>query len=84
MSDQHAAAALTAAAVTAAILMGRAVVLRQSAAYPAHPPRRPAPTRADKVPLPFDGDSAVSAVREAEDHVHGCWQQLQAPADPPE
>ncbi|MFF4961673.1 hypothetical protein [Streptomyces sp. NPDC001222] len=85
MSDQHAAAALTAAAVIATILIARAAVLHQGCrghvARAAHSPRRRITSSADKAVLP---DASSAAVREAEQHVQRCWQQLQTRADPPE
>ncbi|MFE4630916.1 hypothetical protein [Streptomyces mirabilis] len=89
MSDQHAATALTAAAVVTMILFARAAVVCQSgrgAARIGHPPRRRTTPRDDRSAPPAEAlsDAASCAVREAEHHVHRCWQQLQAPADPPE
>ncbi|MGA5900255.1 hypothetical protein [Streptomyces venetus] len=92
MSDQHAAAALTAAAVIAAILVARAAVLHQGGrtqrARATHPPRRRSTPHADKYKAPSPpaalSDDTSSAVREAEQHVHHCWQQLQPRVDPPE
>jgi hypothetical protein len=90
MSDQHAAAALTAAAVIAAILVARAVVLHQGsrrcAAREAHVVRgRTAPgadgATSSAAVLP---DAASCVVREAEQHVHHCWQQLRTRVDPPD
>lgn len=88
MSDQHAAAALTAAAVITSILVARAAILHQGhrrhAARPAHLPHRR--TTGGTVPTataPAD-DAATLAVRAAEKHVHLCWQQLHTHADPPE
>lgn len=90
MSDQHAAAALTAAAVIATILVARAAVLHQGSR------RRLAPVtrlvrgrigpRAGKAassaaPLP---DDAFCVVREAEQHVRHCWQRLHTRTEPPE
>ncbi|WP_146608289.1 hypothetical protein [Streptomyces sp. NTH33] len=91
MSDQHAAAALTAAAVIATILVARAAVLHQSGrervARVAHPVRGRTTPRAEKVApsaAALSTDAASCAVREAEQHVHRCWQQLQTRVDPPE
>ncbi|MFD7607652.1 hypothetical protein ACFWAN_45945 [Streptomyces mirabilis] len=90
MSDQHAATALTAAAVVTMILFARAAVVCQSgrghAARIGHPPRRRTTPRDDRSAPSAEAlsDAASCAVREAEHHVHRCWQQLQAPADPPE
>jgi len=91
MSDQHAAAALTAAAVIAAILVARAAILHQGGraqrARAARPPRQHSGTpRSDKAsPSPATlSDDASCTVREAEQHVHNCWQQLQTRIDPPE
>ncbi|GGQ27454.1 hypothetical protein GCM10010266_58490 [Streptomyces griseomycini] len=90
MSDQHAAATLTAAAVIAAILVARAVVLRQGdrrrVAREAHPVRGHTAPCTDEAAssaaaLP---DAASRAVREAEQHVHHCWQQFRTRVDPPE
>ncbi|MFF3517763.1 hypothetical protein [Streptomyces sp. NPDC002573] len=85
MSDQHAAAALTAAAVIAAILIARAAVLHQGrrghVARAARPPRHRVPSGADKA---VRSDASSAAVREAEQHVQRCWQQLRTRADPPE
>ncbi|MER7486154.1 hypothetical protein ABTY20_09690 [Streptomyces sp. NPDC126497] len=90
MSDQHVAAALTAAAVIAAILVARTVVLHQGdrrrVAREANPVRGRAAPYADTVTssaaaLP---DAASCAVREAEQHVHHCWQQFRTRVDPPE
>ncbi|MER6572230.1 hypothetical protein ABT288_40170 [Streptomyces sp. NPDC001093] len=89
MSDQHAAAALTAAAVIATILVARAAILHHSgrATWSTHRVRPRAASRAGKAApsagTPSD-DAAASAVREAEQHVHHCWQQLQTRVDPPE
>ncbi|MGW1958394.1 DUF4235 domain-containing protein [Streptomyces sp. NPDC001920] len=90
MSDQHAAAALTAAAVIAAILVARAAVLHQPGraqrARAAHPPRRRTAPRADTAPpSPAKlSDDAFCTVREAEQHVHNCWQRLRTRVDPSE
>ncbi|MFD5537719.1 hypothetical protein ACFWIJ_07665 [Streptomyces sp. NPDC127079] len=90
MSDQHAATALTAAAVIVTILVARAAILHQgdrkriqrvtSLVRP-----RTAP-RADRAASSAESlsDAASCAVREAEQHVHHCWQQLQTRADPSE
>ncbi|MEU5274823.1 hypothetical protein AB0G87_00235 [Streptomyces asoensis] len=88
MSDQHAATALTAAAVIAAILIARATVLRQSSPRPTartaqsrrHRDKPRTPTQ-----LPVAGSPDVARiVREAERHVHRCWQQLGTRAEPPD
>ncbi|MER6408250.1 hypothetical protein ABT269_33150 [Streptomyces viridosporus] len=87
MSDQHAAAALTAAAVIATILVARAVVLHQGGRRrAAHLVRRHTAPRAETAAPSAAAlsDAASCAVREAEQHVHHCWQQLQTRADPPE
>ncbi|MEU2717984.1 hypothetical protein [Streptomyces sp. NPDC007205] len=93
MSDWHAAAALTAAAVIATIiatiLVARAVVLHESGrvACPTHRARGRATSGPDKAALcavALSDDAAAFAVREAEQHVHHCWQQLQTRVDPPE
>jgi hypothetical protein len=92
MSDQHAAAALTAAAVIAAILVARAAILHQGDRTPrartAHLPRRRSTPHADRYKPPSPpaafSDHASSAVREAEQHVRHCWQQLPSRVDPPE
>ncbi|MGW7385549.1 hypothetical protein [Streptomyces sp. NPDC054794] len=90
MSDQHAATALTAAAVIATILVARAVALgqgdrRRVARAANHVRRRTAP-RADKAASSAAAvsDAASCAVREAEQHVNHCWQQLQTSDDPSE
>ncbi|WP_405798733.1 hypothetical protein [Streptomyces longwoodensis] len=83
MSDQHAASAVTAAVAVALILVARAAILHQG--------RRHAGTRAHvrrgvtraAVAVP-DGAAADPAVREAEQYVHHCWQQLRTRTDPPE
>ncbi|GGL60872.1 hypothetical protein GCM10010129_00520 [Streptomyces fumigatiscleroticus] len=86
MSDQHAATALTAAAVIAVILIVGAAVLRPDGrgrgARTLHPSRRDVMFHGGAAAPPDGG--APSAVREAEQHVHRCWQRLQAPTDPPE
>ncbi|MET7480141.1 hypothetical protein ABZT17_38100 [Streptomyces sp. NPDC005648] len=82
MSDQHAADALTAAAVIASILIARIALLRHDARE----------DHADRTPQGSSGadeqrtaaDAASPAVREAEQYVHRRWQQLRASADPPE
>ncbi|MFJ5774270.1 hypothetical protein [Streptomyces sp. NPDC093094] len=90
MSDQHTAAALAAAALVAAVLIGRAAVLHGVRGRAAHAPRRrrtpggaagaaPPPARAA---APFD--DVPSAVREAERYVHHCRQLLRTRADPPD
>ncbi|MFH8800868.1 hypothetical protein ACH4F6_14900 [Streptomyces sp. NPDC017936] len=83
MSDQHAAVAITAAAVVATILVARAALLRRSG--PGRVTRvargRTAPRAGEAVP---STDAASWAVREAEQHVHRCWQQLRTRVDPPE
>lgn len=90
MSDQHAATALTAAAVIATILVARAVVLHQGdrrrAARAADLARPRTAFCADKAASSAAGasDAAACAVRAAEQHVHHCWQQLQTRADPSE
>lgn len=87
MSDQHAATALTAAAVIAAILIARAAVLQQDRRrhrtgsaelrqHAASPTPRTAPHPATACM------ETNSAVREAEAHVRGCWQHLQTPGRP--
>ncbi|MER6455967.1 hypothetical protein ABT270_25705 [Streptomyces sp900105245] len=89
MSDQHAATTLTAAAVVAAILIARTAILhcpgRSRGARMFGPYRRVKDSgigirRAAAVALP---EEVTSAVREAEQYVHGCWQELQAHTDPP-
>ncbi|MFF5157797.1 hypothetical protein ACFY3N_16345 [Streptomyces sp. NPDC000348] len=90
ISDQHAAAALTAAAVVAAILVARAAVLHQGdrrrVAREAHPVRgRTAPRADGAAPSAATlSDAASRIVREAEQHVHHCWQRLRPRFDPPE
>ena len=91
MADQPAAAAPTAAGVIAAILAARPPTPPQGGrAHPARaarPPRQHSGTpRSDKAsPSPATlSDDASCAVREAEQHVHNCWQQLQTRIDPPE
>ncbi|MFB7509198.1 hypothetical protein [Streptomyces broussonetiae] len=83
MSDQNAATTLTAAAAIVMILIARAAALRHSgrgrAARTVHPPRR---HTTNEVAAETADD--VADVREAEQHVHRCWQQLQAQTDPPE
>ncbi|MFI9255796.1 hypothetical protein [Streptomyces sp. NPDC053069] len=78
---------MTAAAVIATILVARAVVLHQGGrgrvARLAHPVRGHTAPRADETVAALS-DAASCAVREAEQHVHHCWQQLQTRADPPE
>jgi hypothetical protein len=85
MSDQHAATAVTAAAVIATILVARAVVLQGRRR---HPTRVSRPRRGHMPPwaghAPASSDDAFLAVAEAEDHVHRCWQRLQQRARPPE
>ncbi|ELP66304.1 hypothetical protein STRTUCAR8_01857 [Streptomyces turgidiscabies Car8] len=64
---------------------GRPVVVGARAA---HPPRRRSTPHADKYKAPSSpgalSDDASSAIREAEQHVRHCWQQLQSRVDPPE
>ncbi|MFD7705440.1 hypothetical protein [Streptomyces caelestis] len=90
MSDQHAATALTAAAVIAAILVARAVVLHQGGrrrvAREAHLVGGRTAPRADAAASSATtlSDAASCAVREAEQHVHRCWQQFRTRVDPPE
>ncbi|MCT7351109.1 hypothetical protein N4P33_02825 [Streptomyces sp. 15-116A] len=90
MSDQHAATALTAAAVIATILVARAAVLRQGdrrrVARVANLVRRRTAPRADKAASSAAGvaDASSCAVREAEQYIHHCWRQLQTRADPSE
>ncbi|MGW2938771.1 hypothetical protein ACWDA7_45085 [Streptomyces sp. NPDC001156] len=90
MSDQNAATALTAAAVVAVVLIARAAVLhhgrRARGAVDGRPRHRTHPHAGTGPPFiaaPAD-DAAHPAVREAEKHVHRCWQQLHAPPDPTE
>lgn len=88
MSDQHAATAVTAAAVIVTILIARAAILHQDsrgdAARTARPPRRRS-TPGSAAPAPAAlSDDASYTVREAEQHVHRCWQQLRTRADPTE
>ena len=82
MSDQHTADALTAAAVIASILIARITLLRHDTREDNTDPSHQGATDADE-PLTAV-DAACPAVREAEQHVHHCWQQLRASADPPE
>jgi hypothetical protein len=90
MSDQHAATALTAAAVIATVLVARAVVLHQGdrrrVARAADLVRRRTTPRADKTAssAAVASDASSCAVREAEQYTHHCWQQLQTRADPSE
>ncbi|MGW7824785.1 hypothetical protein ACWGLF_43675 [Streptomyces puniciscabiei] len=89
MSDRHAAAALTAAAVIATILVARAAILHHSgrATWFTHRVRGRAASRAGKAApsaVALFDDAAARAVREAEQHVHHCWQQLQTRVDRPE
>ncbi|MEU5666819.1 hypothetical protein [Streptomyces longwoodensis] len=85
MSDQHAAAAVTAAAAVALILVARAAIVHQGrrhAGARAHLRRR---SVRSAVPATVpDGAAAHSAVQEAERYVHHCWQQLRTRTDPPE
>ncbi|MEZ3182076.1 hypothetical protein KYY02_26435 [Streptomyces pimonensis] len=89
MSDQHAAAALTAAAIIATILVARAAVLHQSGrrrtAREARPVRAHTAPRTDEAAssAAVFSDAASCAVREAEQHVHHCWQQFRTRVDPP-
>ncbi|MEV5322423.1 hypothetical protein AB0K92_33135 [Streptomyces sp. NPDC052687] len=83
MSDQHAAAALTAAAAIALVLITRTALLRSSlnrTTGTARPHRRWTRHPAEATPP----DEAALAVREAEQHVHRCWQHLHTRTDPPE
>ncbi|MGN5382498.1 hypothetical protein BIV25_20005 [Streptomyces sp. MUSC 14] len=89
MSEQHAAAALTAAAVIATILVARAAILHQSGRATwfgfTHRVHGRAASRAGKaVPsaVTLSDDATASVVREAEQHVHHCWQQLQTRVEP--
>jgi hypothetical protein len=91
MSDQHAAAALIAAAFLTAILVARAAVLRQDGggrgARVARPVRGRTTLRAEEATpsaAALSSDAASSAVREAEQHVHHLWEQLQSSVEPPE
>ncbi|MEU2557053.1 hypothetical protein ABZ589_36245 [Streptomyces sp. NPDC013313] len=90
MPHQHAATTLTAAAVIAAILFARAAVLyrtgRSHGAPFFRPPRRvtkPGSGTRRLAAVPSD-EVASYAVREAEQHVHRCWQQLRPHTDPSE
>ncbi|MGF0174505.1 hypothetical protein ACQF36_29600 [Streptomyces sp. Marseille-Q5077] len=90
MSDQHAATTLTAAAIITMILFARAAILHQGGRrHPTRtgrPPHRRPTSRADH-PAPSataPPDAAACAVREAEHHVHRCWQQLDTHSDPPQ
>lgn len=86
------AAALTAAAVIAAILVARAAVLHQGGrtqrARARQPPRRRSTPHADKYEAPSSraalSEDTTCAVREAEQHVRHCWQQLPSRVDPPD
>jgi hypothetical protein len=79
MSDQHTATTLTAAAVIAAILVARV------AARHADHARNVRPLRRDRTPDAAPANDLVPpAVREAEQHVHRCWQRLQTQSDPPD
>jgi hypothetical protein len=83
MSDQHAAATLTAAAAITLVLITRTAVLhssRKRTTGTARPRRRWTRHPAEAAPP----DDAASAVREAEQHVHRCWQHLRTHTDPPE
>ncbi|MFF3349729.1 hypothetical protein [Streptomyces sp. NPDC002779] len=89
MSDQHAATAVTAAAVIALILITRAAFLhggRRRTTYAPRPgrrgPRHPSEA-ATPVVTPPKG-AAEAAVRDAEQHIQRCWQRLQAHTDPPQ
>ncbi|MER6075218.1 hypothetical protein ABT187_41780 [Streptomyces sp. NPDC001817] len=91
MSDQNEASTLAAAAVIAVILIARAAALHRSgrgrAARTVHSARRHTALRAsttEEVAAPAADGVAACAVREAEQHVHHCWQQLQTHVDPPE
>ncbi|WP_327721847.1 hypothetical protein OG381_45445 [Streptomyces sp. NBC_00490] len=89
MSDQHAATTLTAAALITMILFARAALLhsgdRRHPARSGHPPRQRPTPRAEQPapPAAAPPEPAARAVREAEHHVHRCWQQLDANIDPP-
>ncbi|MEU6587846.1 hypothetical protein ABZ923_01175 [Streptomyces sp. NPDC046881] len=84
MSDQHAAAALTAAAVIAAVLVARAAVLHHSSRGPVLDRSTSSGDETAPATAAFPADAAASVVREAEQHVHRCWQQLPTRVDPPE
>ncbi|MFF4585556.1 hypothetical protein [Streptomyces sp. NPDC001388] len=83
MSDQQAAAAVTAAALIVMILVARAAVLHQACrGHAARAGRRTASGGDRYAPsAAAPSDAALSAVREAEDHVHRCWQRLRARTD---
>lgn len=87
MSDQHAATALTAAAVIAAILVARAAILhhdsRARVSRPDHRCMGSLPNQTPTSPAALSHD-ASRAVHEAEQHVHRCWQQLRTRTEPPE
>jgi hypothetical protein len=92
MSDQHAAATVTAAAIITMILFARKAILHQDGRrHPARtcrPPRRHPTSHVGRLvrsgTAPGHTPSGDAIVREAERHVHRCWQQLGAHSDPPE
>ncbi|GAB2895946.1 hypothetical protein GCM10027074_74400 [Streptomyces deserti] len=89
MSASHAIPALTAAAAIGIILATRWAATHQSrhrhGASAARPPWRRTATApdpaTDTTPPPAPDEAACSAVQDAEEHVHRCWQQLQAHID---
>lgn len=92
MSDQHAATIVTAAAIITMILFTRAAILHQGglrhSTRTGRPPRTRPTSRAGQPEssgtAPGHTTSGDAIVREAEHHVHRCWQQLGAHSDPPE
>jgi hypothetical protein len=84
MSDQHAAATLTAAAAIALILITRAAVLRSGRKRTAGSARPRCQTRHPTGPAARQDDAAGCAVREAEQYVQRCWRHLQTHTDRPD
>ncbi|MFE6364810.1 hypothetical protein ACFVP3_33060 [Streptomyces sp. NPDC057806] len=89
MSDQHAAAAVTAAAAIALALATWAAFLhgsRRRSPDASRPGRRGPrhPSEAASPPVTAPRDAAEVAVREAELHIQRCWQRLRAHSDPPQ
>ncbi|TKT06600.1 hypothetical protein [Streptomyces galbus] len=88
MSASHAMPALAAAAAIGVILAARWATTRprrsRHGASAARPPwRRTAPAPDTTTPEAPDGP-AMTAVKDAEDHVQHVWQQLQARPERPE
>ncbi|MET9915437.1 hypothetical protein ABZZ74_54230 [Streptomyces sp. NPDC006476] len=95
MSPQHVMPALTAAAVTAPVLATRyAATRRREHVHGPSPARAPWPRTPSRPDDHADDalsaaaaevhDAALTAVQDAERHVHRYWQQLQSPSKPPE